>query len=64
MITLGYWAVRGRGQVLRFLLDYTKANWQETTYVEDPKWFDEDKYKLGLHFPNIPYLIDGDVRLT
>ena len=27
------------------------------------EWTDE-KFKLGLDFPNIPYIIDGDVKLT
>ena len=27
-------------------------------------WFNEKKYNLGLDFPNLPYLIDGDVKLT
>lgn len=26
-IKLGYWAVRGKGQVSRLLLAYTEANW-------------------------------------
>ena len=24
----------------------------------------KDKYSLGLDFPNLPYFIDGDVRIT
>ena len=27
-------------------------------------WFDGKKYSLGLAFPNLPYMIDGDVKLT
>ena len=27
-------------------------------------WFKEKKYNLGLDFPNLPYVIDGDVKLT
>ena len=23
-----------------------------------------EKYKLGLQFPNLPYLIDGELRIT
>ena len=26
-------------------------------------WFDI-KYKLGLDFPNLPYFVDGDVKIT
>ena len=27
-------------------------------------WFNEKKNNLGLDFPNLPYLLDGDVKLT
>merc|ERR1719427_1579530 len=27
-------------------------------------WFQEKKYNIGLDFPNLPYVIDGDVKLT
>ena len=33
-------------------------------YESREKWFEEDKKNLGLEFPNIPYLIDGDFKLT
>ena len=64
MITLGYWGVRGRAHTLRLLLEYTGTNWQETTYTNDSDWFDRDKPALGLPFPNLPYLIDGTLKLT
>ncbi len=62
---LGYWAMRGRGQVLRLLLTYTGLDWEEVTYKEVSQWFGGgDKTKLGLEFPNLPYLINGDFKLT
>jgi glutathione S-transferase len=33
-------------------------------YDNREKWFNEDKQNLGFDFPNIPYLIDGDFKLT
>ena len=27
-------------------------------------WFKEKKHNLGLDFPNLPYMLDGDVKLT
>jgi glutathione S-transferase len=63
-IKLGYWAIRGRGQVLRLLLSYTGAKWEETTYKDAGAWFGGDKNKLGFDFPNLPYLINGDFKLT
>ena len=28
------------------------------------KWFMEDKKNIGLDFPNLPYLIDGEIKIT
>ena len=33
-------------------------------YTEKEKWFDEDKKNLGLDFPNLPYIIDGDFKFS
>jgi len=32
-------------------------------YNSTAAWFDQ-KFNIGLDFPNLPYLIDGDVKLT
>lgn len=63
-VRYGYWGVRGFGQVGRLLLAYSGANWEDVKYNSPPGWFDEDKNKIGLPFPNLPYLIDGQVKLT
>ncbi len=66
-LQLGYWDFRGRGQVLRLLLSYTGLDWEETIYktsTETLKWFENDKKTLGIDFPNLPYLLDGDFKLT
>ena len=62
---MGYWNIRGRGQVIRYLLAYTGLDWEEKTYDQPGEWFAiGDKPKLGLDFPNLPYLIKGDFKLT
>lgn len=63
-IKLGYWAIRGRAQISRLLLTYTDAIWQDVKYTDASQWFHGDKKHLGLDFPNLPYLIDGDFKLT
>lgn len=63
-IKYGYWGVRGAGQVGRLLLAYTGATWENVKYTTREDWFDKDKKGLGLQFPNLPYLIDGDFKLT
>ncbi|KAL4449714.1 hypothetical protein ABPG74_008087 [Tetrahymena malaccensis] len=63
-LTLGYWEGYGKAQPARYLLELTKTPYNDVKYVEDDKWFKQDKLNLGLDFPNLPYLIDGEVKLT
>ncbi len=67
-VTLGYWNIRGLAQTSRHLLSYTQTEFNETQYkLEDRAAWDvekTDKNTLGLEFPNLPYLIDGDFKLT
>jgi glutathione S-transferase len=67
---LGYWNIRGLGQPIRLLLAHAGQEVEEKRYNYGPpptfdrsEWFNE-KFTLGLDFPNLPYLIDGDVKLT
>lgn len=60
----GYWGVRGAGQISRLLLAYTGAVWEDVKYTSPDQWFGKDKAELGFSFPNLPYLIDGDLKLT
>lgn len=61
---LGYWGIAGLGQSLRYILSYIEADWKDEVYTEREKWFDTDKKGLGITFPNLPYLIVGDFKLT
>jgi len=67
---LGYWDIRGLGQPIRYLLAYKEVDYEDKRYSCGPppefdgsQWLDE-KFTLGLDFPNLPYLFDGDVKLT
>jgi len=67
---LAYWDIRGLAQPIRLLLEYTQMPWEDKLYVCGPAptfektcWFGE-KETLDLDFPNLPYFIDGDVRLS
>jgi len=62
-VTLGYWAIRGLAAIPRLLLAYTGTPWTDKLYKTPEEW-GADKEALGLAFPNIPYLIDGDFKLT
>ncbi|XP_034355329.1 glutathione S-transferase Mu 1 [Arvicanthis niloticus] len=67
---LGYWNVRGLTHPIRLLLEYTDSSYEEKKYTmgdapdfDRSQWLNE-KFKLGLDFPNLPYLIDGSHKIT
>jgi len=69
-ILLGYWKMRGLAHPIRYLLEYTEHPYQDVMYEQgDSPGFSVEcwtsvKNTLGLDFPSIPYLIDGEVKLT
>jgi len=73
---LGYWSVRGLGAQIRYILKHCQVDFEEELF---PQTFDENaegydrwnrdewmkrKFELGLDFPNLPFFIDGDVKLV
>lgn len=69
-LTLGYWDIRGFAEPVRLLLHYTKTPFTNKLYpvgdapnFKRDEWL-KDKNSLGLDFPNLPYLIDGDLKLS
>jgi len=68
---LGYWDIRGLAQPIRFLLEYVGTDFTDTQFSlkgEKPnfvrsEWLDV-KFTKGLDFPNLPYYIEGSVKLT
>uniref|UniRef100_A0A4W4FVM4 glutathione transferase n=1 Tax=Electrophorus electricus TaxID=8005 RepID=A0A4W4FVM4_ELEEL len=70
MVILAYWDIRGLAQPIRLLLEYTGTQYEEKFYScgEAPNydkncWF-EEKAKLKMDFPNLPYLEDGDRKIV
>jgi len=67
-LRFGYWAIRGLAQPIRLLLNYLHVPFTERRYVQADNFsredWDKEKFTLGLAFPNLPYLFDGDVKLT
>ena len=49
------------GQECRIVLHYTDTEYKDEVTGEG--WGDQ-KFKLGLDFPNLPYFIDGELKLT
>ncbi|CAL1285171.1 unnamed protein product [Larinioides sclopetarius] len=62
---LGYWEVRGLVEPIRYLLHYKNVDFEDKRYsLSDRSEWEKDKYNLNLDFPDLPYYIDDDVRLT
>ncbi|KAH9580278.1 Glutathione S-transferase Mu 4, variant 2 [Schistosoma haematobium] len=52
-------------QPTRLLLEYVGEVYEERLYDRnDGDVWRNEKFNLGLEFPNLPYYIDGDVKLT
>lgn len=66
----GYWDIRGLAQPIRLLLAQAGVDVEERRYRcgpppnFDPGLWGKEKYSLGLEFPNLPYYIDGNVKIT
>lgn len=67
---LGYWNIRGLAQPIRLMLAYAETDFEDKKYAYGPapefdrsEWTKE-KNTLGLPFPNLPYYIDGSLKLT
>ena len=66
----GYWDLRGRGEAIRLLLAHAGVEYDQKLYVcgEGPHFSRADwtdvKDSLSLDFPNLPYYVDGNLRIT
>ena len=58
-----YWPIKGLAEHLRWLLNYCAVEYRETTIDDYDKWLAQ-KNGLGLPFPNLPYIVDGDFKLS
>ena len=68
--TIGYWKIRGLAELAKLIMEYGRKPYQMDYYVQGPGpefsrkgWLDK-KFNLGLDFPNLPFLIDGDLNIT
>ncbi|CAF1209864.1 unnamed protein product [Adineta steineri] len=69
-LVLGYWTMRGFAEPIRLALHYSNTPYTEKLYEQGKgqefsreEWLSE-KQNLGLDFPNLPYLFDGDLKMT
>ena len=66
--TLGYWNIRGLAEPLRLMLAYGGVEYNDERIDFDPfpnfreTWL-KQKYEIGVPLPNLPYYIDGDLKV-
>lgn len=62
-ITFGYWGIKGLGELTRLTLTLAGQTWDEYN-PEDREAWGVKKAELGFDFPNLPYIQDGDLKLS
>jgi len=61
-ITIGYWDTKGGAEYPKWVASYLGVPFIEKIHNQD--WIEKgEKFSLGLDFPNLPYLIDGDFKM-
>ncbi len=69
-VKIGYWKIRGLIAPIKYMLEYLGVEYEDVQYEQgDAPEFSRDtwlsvKEKLDLEFPNLPYLIHKDVKIT
>uniref|UniRef100_H2ZPT7 glutathione transferase n=1 Tax=Ciona savignyi TaxID=51511 RepID=H2ZPT7_CIOSA len=70
-ILLGYWDLRGLGEPIRVMLEHLGVEYDEKKfghYKSGDGWDRSEwrsvKFTLGFDYPNLPYLTDGDVKVS
>lgn len=67
---LGYWTIRGLAAQIRYMFYYLGVDFEDKQYTVgaaptyDKSGWLADKHTMGFDFPNLPYLVDGDVKIT
>lgn len=68
---LGFWDLRGLASPIRHLLTYAGQDFVDKRYTIGPppdfecdEWIAKDKLNVPLDFENLPYYIDGDVKIS
>ncbi|GFS39619.1 glutathione S-transferase Mu 1 [Nephila pilipes] len=61
---LGYWNIRGLAEPVRYILYYKNVDFVDKRYQSGKDDWIKEKFTLGLDFPNLPYYIEGDLKLT
>lgn len=63
VIQLFYWNLRALGEPVRLMLEHLGAEYESKPMESFEAWF-KQKFDIGLDFPNLPHVIDGDVKIS
>ena len=69
-LTIGYWKIRGLISPVKYILEYLSVPYDTVDYEqgEGPDFsrdcWNSVKPSMPLDFPNLPYLFDGDLKIT
>lgn len=58
-----YWPIKGIGAINRLTAAYVNIPLEEIEFDMN-SYFSGGKYENGLDFPNLPYIVDGDLRIS
>ncbi|GBN57158.1 Glutathione S-transferase Mu 1 [Araneus ventricosus] len=61
---LAYWNIRGLSEPILYLLHCKNVDFENKTYVHGTDNWQKDKFNLGLDFPNLPYYIEDDIKIS
>ena len=60
---VGYWHFRGLANPIWLLLAHENAEWKPR-FFETPESYFGNKDSLGLDFPNLPFIVDGETKVS
>ncbi len=65
VLQFGYWNLRGLFEPITLVLEYLGTPYETKFYKTREEWFEKDKPNMGpdFDFPNLPWMIDGDLKL-
>ena len=61
---LGYWGIKGAAEPIRWLIAFLGLPVKEYNPSSPDDWFVLKKDHMGMDFPNLPYLLDGDFKIS
>ena len=62
-LTLTYWELRGLCMPIQWIMEYAGVD-HNINRMTSPEQWQAEKPKLPLDFPNLPHIVDGNVRMS